>query len=87
MFNMYRYIFIFVTGMPTVEEVCSSFGLTDVEIPYTDADYENLTTYKLFQQHVRPMIVKENPKVIVVQNLTKLNLHYYNLMTNNKIQI
>lgn len=62
--NINKYVFIFVTGMPTVEEVCSSFGLTDVEIPYTDADYENLTSYKLFQQHVRPMIVKENPKVI-----------------------
>lgn len=49
--------------MPTVEEVCSSFGLSDVEIQYTDADLENLTSYKLFQQHVRPLLVKENPKV------------------------
>ncbi|XP_038215900.1 chromodomain-helicase-DNA-binding protein Mi-2 homolog [Zerene cesonia] len=53
------------SGMPTVEEVCSSFGLTDVDIQYTDADLENLTSYKLFQQHVRPFIVKENPKVPV----------------------
>lgn len=49
--------------MPTVEEVCSSFGLTDVDIQYSDADLENLTSYKLFQQHVRPLLVKENPKV------------------------
>ncbi|XP_047505475.1 chromodomain-helicase-DNA-binding protein Mi-2 homolog isoform X1 [Pieris napi] len=53
------------SGMPTVEEVCSSFGLTDVDIQYSDADLENLTSYKLFQQHVRPFIVKENPKVPV----------------------
>ncbi|XP_063377859.1 chromodomain-helicase-DNA-binding protein Mi-2 homolog isoform X1 [Cydia fagiglandana] len=53
------------SGMPTVEEVCSSFGLTDVDIQYTDADLENLTSYKLFQQHVRPLLVKENPKVPV----------------------
>lgn len=46
-----------------MEEVCSSFGLTDVDIQYTDADFENLTSYKLFQQHVRPLLVKENPKV------------------------
>ncbi|CAH2074458.1 unnamed protein product, partial [Iphiclides podalirius] len=52
-------------GMPTVEEVCSSFSLTDVDIQYTDADLENLTSYKLFQQHVRPLLVKENPKVPV----------------------
>lgn len=51
------------SGMPSVEEVCSSFGLTDVNIEFSDADLENLTTYKLFQQHVRPMLVKENPKV------------------------
>ncbi|XP_008217034.1 chromodomain-helicase-DNA-binding protein Mi-2 homolog isoform X4 [Nasonia vitripennis] len=51
------------TGMPTIEEVCSTFGLTDVAIEYTDADFQNLTTYKLFQQHVRPLLAKENPKV------------------------
>lgn len=51
------------TGMPTIEEVCSTFGLTDVELKFTDSDYQNLTTYKLFQQHVRPLLAKENPKV------------------------
>lgn len=49
--------------MPSVEEVCQTFGLQDVSIDYTDADYQNLTTYKLFQQHVRPILAKENPKV------------------------
>ncbi|XP_011300303.1 chromodomain-helicase-DNA-binding protein Mi-2 homolog [Fopius arisanus] len=51
------------TGMPTIEEVCSTFGLTDVPIEYTDADFQNLTGYKLFQQHVRPALAKENPRV------------------------
>ncbi|XP_071050567.1 chromodomain-helicase-DNA-binding protein Mi-2 homolog isoform X2 [Onthophagus taurus] len=50
-------------GMPTIEEVCSTFGLTDVELEYSETDYQNLTTYKLFQQHVRPLLAKENPKV------------------------
>lgn len=49
--------------MPTVNEVCATFALTDVDIEYSDADYQNLTTYKLFQQHVRPLLSKENPKV------------------------
>ena len=40
-----------------------TFGLTDVDVEYTEADFQNLTTYKLFQQHVRPMLGKENPKV------------------------
>lgn len=49
--------------MPTVEEVCQTFSLTDVDIEYSEADYQNLTTYKLFQQHVRPLLAKDNPKV------------------------
>ncbi|XP_063359709.1 chromodomain-helicase-DNA-binding protein Mi-2 homolog [Cydia amplana] len=52
-------------GMPTVEEVCSAFSLNDVDIQYSAADFENLTSYKLFQQHVRPLLVKGNPKVPV----------------------
>ncbi|XP_022176627.1 chromodomain-helicase-DNA-binding protein Mi-2 homolog isoform X2 [Myzus persicae] len=55
------------TGMPSVEEVCQTFGLQDVSIDYTDADYQNLTTYKLFQQHVRPILAKENPKVVIAK--------------------
>ncbi|XP_050310914.1 chromodomain-helicase-DNA-binding protein Mi-2 homolog [Anthonomus grandis grandis] len=51
------------SGMPTIEEVCSSFGLSDVEIEYSEQDMQNLTSYKLFQQHVRPLLTKENPKV------------------------
>ncbi|XP_071446539.1 chromodomain-helicase-DNA-binding protein Mi-2 homolog isoform X2 [Hetaerina americana] len=50
-------------GMPTIEEVCTTFGLQDVEIEYSESDFQNLTTYKLFQQHVRPLLSKENPKV------------------------
>ncbi|XP_045626390.2 chromodomain-helicase-DNA-binding protein Mi-2 homolog isoform X5 [Procambarus clarkii] len=51
--------------MPTVAEVCESFGLNDVELEYTENDYQTLTTYKLFQQHVRPLLAKENPRVPV----------------------
>lgn len=49
--------------MPSVEDVCTAFDITDVPIEYSDADYDNLTTYKLFQQHVRPTLQKENQKV------------------------
>ncbi|XP_063233226.1 chromodomain-helicase-DNA-binding protein Mi-2 homolog isoform X2 [Bacillus rossius redtenbacheri] len=49
--------------MPSVAEVCETFGLTDVNIDYSESDLQNLTTYKLFQQHVRPIISKENQRV------------------------
>ncbi|XP_068214865.1 chromodomain-helicase-DNA-binding protein Mi-2 homolog isoform X13 [Palaemon carinicauda] len=51
--------------MPTVSEVCESFGLNDVDLEYSDQDYQTFTTYKLFQQHVRPLLAKENPRVPV----------------------
>lgn len=58
----------FSAGMPTIEEVCSTFGLTDVELEYSESDFQNLTSYKLFQQHVRPLLAKENPKVCFANN-------------------
>jgi len=48
---------------PSVEEVCENFGLNDVDLEYSDADYQNLTTYKLFQQAYRSKIQSANPKV------------------------
>ncbi|XP_066991467.2 chromodomain-helicase-DNA-binding protein Mi-2 homolog isoform X1 [Anabrus simplex] len=53
------------SGLPTVKEVCQTFSLNDVEIEYTDEDLQNLTTYKLYQQHVRPLIMKDNPRVAI----------------------
>merc|ERR1711972_163315 len=48
---------------PSVEEVCENFGLNDVDLEYSDADCQNLTTYKLFQQAYRSKIQSANPKV------------------------
>lgn len=47
---------------PTAVEVCESYGLQDVEIDYNEEEYQNIN-YKQFQQLVRPIIQKENPKV------------------------
>ncbi|XP_067644936.1 chromodomain-helicase-DNA-binding protein Mi-2 homolog isoform X3 [Eurosta solidaginis] len=51
------------SGMPSVEDVCSAFNVTDVEIDYSETDMQNLISYKLFTQHVRPILQKENPKI------------------------
>lgn len=48
---------------PTVSDVCDNFGLTDVDLDYTEADYQNLTTYKLFQSTYKQRIQAVNPKV------------------------
>ena len=60
--------------MPTVSEVCENFGLTDVDLEYSDADYQNLTTYKLFQQTYRQRIQAANPKVNFFLNNQSLNI-------------
>lgn len=62
--------------MPTIEEVCSTFGLIDVDIEYSESDFQNLTNYKLFQQHVRPLLSKENPKVSMDRLLLSFSLHF-----------
>ncbi|CAD7006147.1 unnamed protein product [Ceratitis capitata] len=49
--------------MPSVEDVCFAFDVTDVEIQYSESDMQNITSYKSFTQHVRPILQKENPKI------------------------
>ncbi len=49
--------------VPTVAEVCENFSLNDVDLEYSDADYQNLTTYKTFQGAYRSRIQAANPKV------------------------
>ena len=54
-------------SMPTVGQLCEQYGLKDVDLEYSEADYSNLTTYKLFQQTYRQRIQAENPKVPVAK--------------------
>jgi len=49
--------------MPSIEEVCKTFSLTDVDIDYTDEELANIVTYKQYMAHIRPLLTKENPKV------------------------
>jgi len=47
----------------TPDEVCTKHGLNNVTIDYTEENYREWTSYKLYADHVRPMVLKENPKV------------------------
>jgi len=59
--------------MPSVTQVCEQFGLTDVDLEYTDADYTNITTMKLFQQTYRQRVQADNPKVPVAKIMMLLS--------------
>lgn len=65
-------------NMPSVEEVCSTFGLCDVDINYEDPEFQNVNNYKVFQQQVRPLLQKENPKVSQFCFI----IHCFIIMTN-----
>ena len=52
------------------ELFCSKLGLKDVCLQYSDADYENLTSYKLFQAKFKADIKSANPNV----KMAKVNL-------------
>jgi len=47
----------------SVKEVCENFGINEVDLDCSDDDYQNLTTYKMFQQAYRLRIQSANPKV------------------------
>ena len=59
--------------MPSVTQVCEQFGLNDVDLEYSEADYSNITTMKLFQQTFRQRVQSENPKVPVAKIMMLLS--------------
>ena len=50
-------------GQPDVAEICELYGLNDVDLEYSEADYQNLTTYRLYQITYKDKIQAANPKV------------------------
>lgn len=47
----------------SVLEVCEEHNLQDIDYDFTAADHQNLTTFKIFAQHIRPLIQRCNPKI------------------------
>lgn len=74
------------SSMPTVEEVCNTFDLADVDIDYSEEDFQNLTTYKMFQQHVRPILQKENPKVPMSKLMMLVAAKWRDFSESNPVQ-
>jgi hypothetical protein len=46
-------------------QLCEEHSITNVEINYTAKDFQTLVTYKLFNSHIRPMLVEKNPKLVM----------------------
>ncbi|XP_054160501.1 chromodomain-helicase-DNA-binding protein Mi-2 homolog [Oppia nitens] len=67
----------------SVEEICQEFDLEDVVYEYNDADYQNLTNYKLFSQHIRPLIAKTNPKIAMGKMVTLISAKWREFSASN----
>lgn len=64
-------------------EICADYGIQDVQLEYTDADYQNLTTYKLFSQHIRPLLAKENPKLAMAKMVMLIGAKWREFLSAN----
>merc|ERR1712107_493263 len=71
-------------AMPTVAQLCEQYGLNDVDLEYSEADYSNLTTYKLFQQTFRQRIQAENPKVPVAKLMMLVGAKWREFIAQNE---
>ncbi|KAF8796834.1 Chromodomain-helicase-DNA-binding protein 4 like protein [Argiope bruennichi] len=70
-------------GQKSSAEICAEFNLEDVVLDYTDEDYETLTNYKLFSQHIRPIIAKANPKIAISKMVTLISAKWREFLENN----
>lgn len=51
--------------MKSSQALCEEMGINNIEINYTQEDFQNLVTYKLFNQHIRPILLEKNPKLVM----------------------
>ena len=49
-------------GLETSEDIARRLGLANIELEYTEEDFETLTNYKLFREHIQPLLAEQNPK-------------------------
>ncbi|XP_064459559.1 chromodomain-helicase-DNA-binding protein Mi-2 homolog isoform X3 [Ornithodoros turicata] len=64
-------------------EVCQELGLQDVPMEYSDTDYQNLTSYKLFSQHVRPLVTRANPKIAMAKIVLLISAKWHEFLRDH----
>lgn len=64
-------------------DICKEFNLKNTDIKFTEDDYRSITNYKLFSQHVRPLISKDNPKIAQAKLVVLLGAKWREFVANN----
>ena len=67
----------------TSAEICKDFGLKNTDIEFSEEDYKSITNYKLFSQHVRPLIARDNPKIAQSKLVVLLGAKWREFAANN----
>ncbi|CAF4569208.1 unnamed protein product [Rotaria sp. Silwood1] len=58
------------------KEVCEEFGIEYIPMKYTDNDFVNLSTFKLFSQNIRPTINSRYPKLATQKIMTLMAAYW-----------
>nr|QVX32603.1 CHD3/4/5A [Platynereis dumerilii] len=70
----------------TAEEICAELKLNNVEIEYADEDFTTLTNYKLFSQHIRPLITEANPKIAMSKVVALVGAKWREFLSINPLK-
>ncbi|KPM11913.1 chromodomain-helicase-DNA-binding protein Mi-2-like protein [Sarcoptes scabiei] len=70
----------------TVQETCEEYGIEDIDYEFTEADYQNLTTFKIFSQHIRPLIQNKNAKIPMGKLMTLISAKWKEFSQNPMFQ-
>lgn len=50
-------------AIKTSAELCSEWNIEDVELEYDEDDFSSLTSFKLFCDNIKPLVVADNAKI------------------------
>uniref|UniRef100_T1JDG0 Uncharacterized protein n=1 Tax=Strigamia maritima TaxID=126957 RepID=T1JDG0_STRMM len=67
----------------TSDEICEELGVPNLNIEYSDTDYLDFANYKLFSQHVRPILAKEFPKLTMSKMVSLLAAKWREFLQSN----
>ncbi|XP_072175310.1 chromodomain-helicase-DNA-binding protein 4-like isoform X2 [Diadema setosum] len=64
-------------------DLMRELGIEEFEMEYTDSDYDELINYKLFSQHIRPLVIERAPKLPSNKLVSLLALLWKEFAANN----
>lgn len=70
------FFFLVSQDQKSSREVCDEFGIEYVPMKHADNDFVNLPTFKLFSQHIRPLINSRYPKISTQKSMALMAAYW-----------